>query len=130
MAFLKHVAEQEPWLRLNYEHYRLELGNKSFRLSEENESLIQENYMALLEHLDIGHVLPLIIHDGILEHDQPHRLQIQPDRQAQNRELLSTVKKKGDKGFYSLCRAILQYKPQEGKNNFNRCYWFDLYFEM
>ena len=111
------VAEQEPWLSHSTKQYRHHLALQSHTLKM-HDKLIQENYVAIVQHLDVEHVLPFIIADGILSDEQHQLILHQPSRQAQVRELLSILRKKGDQGFYSLCHATLQSKRQQGKNYF------------
>ena len=115
---LDMVAIQEPWLKLSSEEYRNNLALQSPILSKEHARLLQENYVAMVQHLDIDYVLPYVVADNMVSDEQQQLIAKQPSRQAGIRELLSTLRKKGDQGFYSLCHATLQNKQQQGKSHF------------
>ena len=121
MGFLADVADQEPWLKQNSLKYHLELAEKSVIMSEEHKRLIQEHYVDLVQHLDIDCVLPFMIADDLLNDEQQELVKNQPCRQDKVRELLTTVLKKGEHGFYSLCRAHLQ--QQQGKIEYCLICW-------
>ena len=83
------------------------IETKSGRLSEKHTDILMENHAELVELLVLEDVVDFLISDEIVSNEQWQIIENQRTESDSARKLLSVVRRRGEAGYYSLCRALL-----------------------
>ena len=100
-------GDAEGAKQVSREQWMAFLSNQTGKLSKQHEHEISDNYVTMMQALDIERIWSFLVEDGILSFEQQELIITQPTMQAKRRQLISIVKKRGEMGYFSLRRALL-----------------------
>ena len=87
------------------------LNERKLPLTESQLVWLTQNHMELIERVDVHDVLDYLVQDGLCTDDEQHRIWNHTCPGDSMRDLLSHIKTRGQRAFYSFVRALQQTSP-------------------
>ena len=99
------------------------LEQKKLPLSEKQMEWLLQNHTDLIERIDVNEVLDFLVQDRVCTDDEQHRIRHHSSPGDSMRDIISHIKLRGQRAYYSFLRAIQQTSPvNKSKYNWLECY--------